>query len=303
MSPKITVTAVSPDTKKVDALRVAIVGHTNTGKTSLIRTLLRDESFGEIDDASGTTRSVERTGIFAANQEVLALYDTPGFEDASALLEAIEQHSQSASQESPATLIQHFVAEAPADSEFDQEIKILLQARNSEVLLYIIDVREPLLGKYADEVSILSMCGKPIIPVFNFIADNEEALQRWRSKMAEFNLHAALEFDTVAFDFEAEKRLYQKLQSVLEPHYDTLQALINARQENWNNLSQAAAARVFDLIRAVACYRQVEESANTHSNTNSSEHKKTSAAAISEMQKYVRKSATGTERSAANLRV
>jgi hypothetical protein len=127
------------------------------------------------------------------------------------------------------------------------------------VLLYIIDVREPLLGKYHDEVEILSMAGKPIIPVFNFIAGNRDALTRWREQMARFNLHAALEFDTVAFDFEAEKRLYQKLQSLLERHYDTLQALIDYRKEVWKSLNFAAAQRIFHLLTEVACYRREVE--------------------------------------------
>lgn len=279
MTPTIAVTDKAQRDTSPDVLRVAIVGHTNTGKTSLIRTLLRDENFGDIDDASGTTRSVARTGIYAGDQEVLALYDTPGFEDSSALLDAVDRFGATAAADSPTELIREFVAQATDDSDFDQENKILLQALHSDVLLYIIDVREPVLGKYADEVSILSKCGKPIIPVFNFIADNEAALQRWRLKMAEFNLHAALEFDTVAFDFDAEKRLYQKLQSVLEQHYDALQALIDYRQENWANLSQAAAQRIFELLREVTCYRRVV----------SGEHSGDGGNDVEQMQRFVRK--------------
>ena len=100
------------------------------------------------------------------------------------------------------------------------------------------------------------MAGKPIVPVFNFIAGNNESLARWREQMAQFNLHAALNFDTVAFDFEAEKRLYQKLQSQLESRYDELQSLINYRQEVWKNLVHAAARRIFQLLTEVSCYRQ-----------------------------------------------
>lgn len=266
-------------TETNNSLRVAIVGHTNTGKTSLVRTLLRDESFGEIEDAAGTTRSVERTGIYAADTEVLSLYDTPGLEDSSALLQALDSFSATLPGMSSSELLREFVAQADEHSEFDQENKVLLQALGSDVLLYIIDVREPLLGKYRDEVSILSKCGKPIIPVFNFIAGHDEALARWREQMAEFNLHAALEFDTVAFDFEAEKRLYQKLQSVLEPYYEALQSLIDYRQEIWQSLARAAAQRIFDLLRDVAGYRRVID---TDSSADAAE-------GTAAMQRFVRK--------------
>ena len=81
------------------------MGHTNTGKTSLVRTLLRDENFGEIEDAAGTTRSVERTAIYAADKEVLSLYDTPGLEDSSALLQALDNFSATMPGVSPAELL------------------------------------------------------------------------------------------------------------------------------------------------------------------------------------------------------
>ena len=44
-------------------LKVAVVGHTNTGKTSLMRTLTQDVSFGEVSDHPGTTRHVEGTAL------------------------------------------------------------------------------------------------------------------------------------------------------------------------------------------------------------------------------------------------
>ena len=237
-------------------INIAVVGHSNAGKTSLIRTLLRDDQFGDIDEAAGTTRYVEKSAILSADEEVLDLFDTPGFEDSSALLQALQALSKTVESGSSADLLRTFIERAEDYADFEQEIKVLRQSLISNVLLYIIDVREPLLGKYSDEVEILSMAGKPILPVFNFIAGNSDALMRWREQMAKFNLHAALEFDTVAFEFEAEKRLYQKLQSLLEQHYDILQSLIDYRQEVWNNLNHAAARRIFQLIAVVACYRR-----------------------------------------------
>ncbi len=238
------------------AINVAIVGHTNAGKTSLIRTLLRDDQFGKVDDAAGTTRHVEKSSVFAGDTEVLTLFDTPGFEDASALLQTLDTLSKTAQTRLPVELLRQFISQADAFPDFAQETKVIRQAINSDVLLYLIDVREPLLGKYRDEVEILSKAGKPILPVFNFIAGNNDALLCWREQMAQFNLHSALEFDTVAFDFEAEKRLYQKLQSLLESHYEAIQTLINYRQKVWHSLQQAAAQRIFQLLTEVACYRR-----------------------------------------------
>lgn len=226
------------------AINVAVVGHTNTGKTSLIRTLLRSKKFGEIANSAGTTRHVESTTLLANGKAVLSMFDTPGLEDASALLDVLDGLSKNADLANVTlflqTLDQHI--------EFEQEAKVLRQGLNSDALLYVIDVRAPLLEKYHDELNILSRLGKPIIPVFNFIVGQEQQLGLWRDMMITFNLHAALEFDTVAFDFEAEKRLYQKLQSVLEARYEHIQTLIDARKQDWELLSEAAVHRSAQLI-------------------------------------------------------
>jgi len=237
------------------SIRIAIVGHTNTGKTSLIRTLLRDENFGKINDEAGTTRHVEKTSIYVREREVLSLFDTPGFEDSSALLQLLDEIESSVSTQLPIDVLRQFLQQSEQHPDFIQEAKVIRQAIHSDVLLYIIDVREPVLGKYRDEVEILSKTGKPILPVFNFIAGNDEGLKRWRAQMALFNLHAALEFDSVAFDFESEKRLYQKLQSLLESRYELIQSLLDFRQTVWQKLTHAAVKRILKMLIEVASYR------------------------------------------------
>ncbi|MCO6428958.1 DUF3482 domain-containing protein [Nitrosomonas communis] len=237
-------------------LNVAVVGHTNTGKTSLIRTMLRSTQFGEIEDGAGTTRHVERATIFAGNEAILNLHDTPGIEDSHALLRQLQAISSRHKTLSSAEILEKFISTTSIDDPLEQEAKVIRQVLRSDVLLYIIDVREPVLEKYLVEIEVLSKAMKPIIPVFNFIAEHTEELAVWRKKLAAFNIHASLEFDTVAFSFEAEKRLYQKIQSLVELHYDRLQKLINHRAKAWDQLCLSAAKRIAELIVSVACYRE-----------------------------------------------
>src|SRR5690625_7952233 len=62
------------------SLRIAVVGHTNTGKTSLLRTLTRNCKFGQVQASPGTTRHVDGVHIDWAPLRQLRLYDTPGIE-------------------------------------------------------------------------------------------------------------------------------------------------------------------------------------------------------------------------------
>ena len=56
-----------------DVIKIAVVGHTNTGKTSLLRTLTRDTAFGEVADSPGTTRHVEGARLRLEGRAVLEL--------------------------------------------------------------------------------------------------------------------------------------------------------------------------------------------------------------------------------------
>ncbi len=250
-----------PDTQAVperetSLLEVAVVGHTNTGKTSLIRTMLRSASFGKVEDAAGTTRHVERATIFAGSEAVLNLHDTPGIEDAYALQEKLQAIAVKDTLLTQNELLEKFMAGTSLNDPLEQEAKVIRQVLRSDVLLYVIDVREPVLEKYLVEIEILSKAMKPIIPVFNFIAAHRAELDLWRKKLAVFNIHASLELDTVAFTFEAEKRLYQKIQSLAEVHYTRLQRLIDYRATVWHQLCLSAARRIADLITTAACHRE-----------------------------------------------
>ncbi len=237
-------------------LNVAVVGHTNTGKTSLIRTMLRSSEFGEVADAAGTTRHVEQATISAGDVPILNLHDTPGLEDTHALHAYLKCAGAQSRSASPVKILEDFVANISHHDALEQEAKVIRQILRSDVLLYIIDVREPLLEKYRIELEILTRSSKPIIPVFNFVAGHEQELSRWRERLATYNIHATLEFDTVAFTFEAEKRLYQKIQILVEKHYDNLQLLIDYRAKVWKQLCLSGAKRIAELIVCVACYRE-----------------------------------------------
>lgn len=274
------VTDKAPPQNSHSLLNIAVVGHTNTGKTSLIRTMLRSTQFGEIEDAAGTTRHVERATIFAGNEAIINLHDTPGIEDSHALLKQLKSVSTQHKTLPSTEILEKFISTTAIDDPLEQEAKVIRQVLRSDVLLYIIDVREPILEKYLIEIEILSKAMKPIIPVFNFIAGHTEELGIWRKKLATFNIHASLEFDTVAFSFEAEKRLYQKIQSLVELHYDSLQKLIHHRAKIWDQLCLSAARRITDLIVSVACHRESKH--NQGDNTANS-------AAAQKLKDFVRK--------------
>jgi len=234
-------------------VRVAVVGHTNAGKTSLIRTLTRDVAFGEVSVHPGTTRHVEGMVLLAGEEPVLELYDTPGLEDSMALLDLLEEAGGRSVD--GIRRIETFLEGPAARGELAQEAKVLRQVLAGDIALYVIDAREAVLGKYRDELAILSWSARPVVPVLNFVAAAGAQERAWREQLARLGLHAVVSFDTVLFDPEGERRLLETMQTVLEPHYARLQALIDERRARSAELRRGAAASLADLLIDVAALR------------------------------------------------
>ena len=239
----------------MQTLSLAVVGHTNTGKTSLMRTLLRDSRFGEVKNAAATTRHVAQAALGDGVETWLYLHDTPGLEDAGGVLDWLEENTSP--QHEGIERLQQFLDSPAAQNEWAQEAKVLRQVLASDAALYVVDAREDVLPKYKDELTVLSWCAKPVMPVFNFI--HGQNMDEWQTLLARRSLHVSSRFDTVAFDFLGEMVLWQQLATLLgQP--PALSALTAFRQQEWQQLERQAYVLVAQfLVDAAACVRQFED--------------------------------------------
>lgn len=292
-------------TTRLPPLRLAVVGHTNTGKTSLLRTLTRDTGFGEVSPRPGTTRHVEGARLLADGEAVIELFDTPGMEDAVALLEAVEATvrpgervdgperiarflaavdagasaaGRTAGQAEPPPAQTHAAGSGPQATtpppdvpddaaglhdRFEQEAKVLRQVLASDAALYVADVRDPVLAKHRDELAALAWCGRPLLPVLNFVSAPESREEDWRVALGRLGLHAVVSFDTVAPAVDGERRLLEKLATLLDAYRPALERLLAARSRDAAARRAAAARLVAELLVDVAaCRRSVAADAD-----------------------------------------
>ena len=235
-------------------LSVAVVGHANAGKTSLMRTLLRDSEFGEVADQAGTTRHVEGGALLIDESKRLSLFDTPGLEDSIALLHILNSDVEHQHNDGIERL--HAFLNNLADyPELQQEAKVLRALLINDLIFYVIDLREPILGKYLDELKILSYAAKPVIPVLNFTQQGAENIDPWKKQLARLNLHAFVAFDNVHFKFSDELKIYQKMQTLLADKEQLLAELISLRELQWAATFNSAKQLVANLFIEATCVR------------------------------------------------
>lgn len=240
-------------------VRIALVGHTNTGKTSLMRTLTRDGRFGEVSSRPSTTRHVEGARLIADNEALVELYDTPGMEDPVALLERIDAlvdaaHDAGESLDGPAG-ITRFLVQPEAEGRFEQEAKVLRQMLASDAGLYVVDARDPVLAKHRDELALLGRCARPLLPVLNFVRDPEANEVAWREALARLGLHAVIRFDTVAPERDGERLLYGKLATLLDAYRPAFEKLIASREREAMARRGAGVRLIAEMLIDVAACR------------------------------------------------
>lgn len=237
-------------------LRIAVVGHTNTGKTSLLRTLTRDSHFGEVSARPSTTRHVEGVSLGIGATPVLTLYDTPGMEDSIALLETLDAQAAGAGRrlDGPAR-VQQFLQSPAATARFEQEAKVLRQLLQCDAALYVVDARDPVLSKYRDELETLASCAVPLLPLLNFVSDARAGEAAWREALARLGLHVVVSFDTVAPARGGERLLYERLATLLDNRGTGLLRLVEDHEKQALGRRGAATQLVADLLIDVAACR------------------------------------------------
>lgn len=246
------------DKDAIRPLKLAVVGHTNVGKTSLLRTLTRDVGFGEVSHRPSTTRHVEGARLSVDGEALLELYDTPGLEDAIALLDYLERLDRPGERLDGPARLGRFLEGSEARQRFEQEAKVLRQLLASDAGLYVIDAREPVLAKYRDELAVLASCGKPLLPVLNFVSSAQQREPDWREALARLGLHALVRFDSVAPPEDGERRLYESLALLLETSRGRLERLIADQQAQREARKQSAARLISELLLdCAACRRSV----------------------------------------------
>lgn len=236
-----------------DPIQVAVVGHTNAGKTSLLRTLTRHSAFGDVSDRPGTTRHVEAIDLKVNGASAVRFYDTPGLEDSTTLLDYLESLDDCPTRPDR---VRAFLKGPEARASFEQEAKVLRKMLEVEAGFYVIDTREPVLPKFHAEVEILTSCAKPIMPVLNFVRHQDSRKEEWLAMLSANGLHAYVQFDAVAPFVGSEKQLYQDLATLLRERRAQLSKVVEDLEAQRQERQAAGCRLIADLLVSLAALRR-----------------------------------------------
>ncbi|MDB6100116.1 MAG: hypothetical protein JWO52_115, partial [Gammaproteobacteria bacterium] len=202
-------------------INVSLLSHTNVGKTTLARTLLRQD-IGEVGDRAHVTEVAESHVLIESPAgDSLILWDTPGFGDSTRVLKRLKQG------EKPVGWFLSHLWDRFADRPFWCSQQAMQNAREiSDVILYVVNAGEqPSSAGYIDaEMRILGWIGKPVILLLNQLgpprdcAQSQADVAQWQSHIAQYKwVEMVLPFDAFARCWVQEGTLLAHVQRLLSP--------------------------------------------------------------------------------------
>jgi hypothetical protein len=239
-------------------VNLSLISHTNTGKTTLARTLL-GRDVGEVRDEAHVTELASAYVMLQRGGDTLMLWDTPGFGDTVRLLKRLKLAGN------PLGWLLTQVWDRFRERPLWSSQQAVRNAReHSDVILYLVNAsEEPAAASYvALELEILAWIGKPVILLLNQTGpprpggELEEA--RWEAHLSGSPVvRGALTLDAFARCWVQEATLLQTVARLLPPEKQAAMAGLSAAWRAQNLDRFAASMRI--LARELAAAATDEE--------------------------------------------
>ncbi len=152
-----------PEFGTTHPITLALVSHTNVGKTTLARTLLRRD-VGEVLDQAHVTELSEAHELITTQGAALRLYDTPGFGDSVRLLRRLRREG------TPVVWFLQQTWDRWTDRPLWCSQQAMLTIRDeTDVVLYLVNAAETPedAGYVVPELELLTWIGRPVLLLLN----------------------------------------------------------------------------------------------------------------------------------------
>jgi len=226
---------------------LSLISHTNVGKTTLARTLLRRE-IGEVRDQPHVTTIAEAHVLIETAEARLLLWDTPGFGDTVRLMTRLRHEGD------PIGWVLHQAWDRLLNRPLWCSQEAIRNIRDeADVVLYLVNATEDPegAGYVTPELELLSWMRRPVLILLNQVGveDAGQAVERWQRHLAPFAVvGGVLPLDAFSRAWVEESLVLERVAGLLD---GDKRAAMDRLLRAWNDRN----LRVFDAsIEAIARY-------------------------------------------------
>ena len=228
---------------------LSLVSHTNVGKTTLARTLLRRD-VGEVLDQAHVTELSEAHELIAADGAVLRLFDTPGFGDSARLLRRLRREGN------PVLWFLSRTWDRVTDRPLWCSQQAMLTIRDdTDAVLYLVNATEDPeeAGYVAPELELLTWIGRPVLILLNQTGSDgfrpaviASRLAAWRTHVARWPVvKEVLQLDAFNRCWLQESVLFSHVTDLLP---DDQASTMRVLHEAWNARNRDVFAHATTLV-------------------------------------------------------
>jgi len=227
--------------------RLAVVGHPNKGKSSLVATLAEDDSVA-IGADPGTTIRARAYPMRVDGRHLYTLIDTPGFQRARRVRAWLEQRAlrEGASAADRPRLVAEFLAESEHERRFPDECELLRPIVEGAGILYVVDGSVPYSAEYEAEMEILRWTGRPSMAVINPIESQAHVVE-WQAALGQF-FRVVRVIDALRADFETRRSLLLAFGELEAGWREPIETAVSALDADRRARRRAAAREMAELI-------------------------------------------------------
>lgn len=219
---------------------IAIIGHPNEGKSSVLSTLAEDDSV-RISPLPGETTECRTFPVTVDGHELIRFTDTPGFQNPSRVLSELKKRG------SGDAALYSFMDFAQTVPELHDDRELLIPVQRGAGIIYVVDGSRPVRNVDRAEMEILRIIGKPRMAVINSKEDDAEYLDGWKNEFRQ-NFNANRVFNAHRATYAERILLLEALQSIDQDWQGVLIQVVSAFKKDWAARTENSAEIIVDML-------------------------------------------------------
>ena len=220
---------------------IAIIGHPNEGKSSVLSTLAEDDSV-RISPYPGETTVCRSFPVTIDNRELIRFVDTPGFQNPAQVLAELKTLEGSSEER-----LQKLLEYCGSQEELSEDYELLKPLSRGAALIYVVNGARPVRTVDRDEMEIIRLIGKPRMAVINNKDEEQRYLPQWKDELAIrfnsirlFNAHRATYGERIG--------LLEALGSIDQDWQQVMSEVVATIKSDWDNRTTNTAQIIISLL-------------------------------------------------------
>lgn len=231
---------------------IAVVGHPNQGKSSIVSTLTRLDTIA-VSALSGTTTVSQAFTLGKSTDVSFEFFDTPGFQRPRQLLAQLSSQTVSAA-ERP-TALKTFLEQTSVASgqPFFDEVQLLTPIMAGAGILYVVDGSVPYREEYEAEMEILRWTGQPRMALINPMGESPH-LKEWQVALNQY-FSVVRVFDPMDGDTAKQRAIFSAFAELHEPWRERLNRLVAQLQAHDEQQQLMGLNLIVDTVQQMLAHR------------------------------------------------